>query len=127
MAVIAIYRLAIIRIKTTSLAKLNQLDTLDGKAEFYVFHVLPEWTALCILYTGNIRKTFSTGFAGDWRYTDKKNQAEEEEMTTRGENGSNDQERGSNVEGDRIKLLEQQHLEYARVQAVQLQATTLYF
>ncbi|KAF9568236.1 hypothetical protein CPC08DRAFT_757736 [Agrocybe pediades] len=78
MMVIAIYRLAVMHVRTTSLAEPTPLDTPAGKAEFYVFHVLPEWSVLCLLYMINVRKTFSTGFAGDWRARDKKEEADEE-------------------------------------------------
>jgi hypothetical protein len=38
---------------------------------FYIFHVLPEWLAICILFSENIRKTFGTGLFGDWRGKDE--------------------------------------------------------
>ncbi|KAF9568237.1 hypothetical protein CPC08DRAFT_702662 [Agrocybe pediades] len=85
MAVIAIYRLAVMHIKTTSLTEPNQLDTPAGKAEFYVFHVVPEWIALCLLYAINVRKTFSTGLGGDWRAVDKSKEAADGEKKKEGE------------------------------------------
>jgi hypothetical protein len=57
--------------KTTSLSAPSPLNTPSLKALFYVFHVLPEWLASLILFGDNIRKTFGTGLAGDWRPWDE--------------------------------------------------------
>ena len=58
-------------LKTTSLSAPSPLNTPMSKAAFYVFHVLPEWLATVILFGDNIRKTFGTGFIGDWRSWDE--------------------------------------------------------
>ena len=58
-------------LKTTSLTAPSPLNTPGSKALFYVFHVLPEWLASLILFGDNIRKTFGTGLAGDWRLWDE--------------------------------------------------------
>jgi hypothetical protein len=57
--------------KTTSLTAPSPLNTPRSKAAFYLFHVLPEWLACLILLGYNIRKTFGTGFLGDWRISDE--------------------------------------------------------
>lgn len=58
-------------LKITSLSAPSPLNTPSAKALFYVFHVLPEWLASLILFGDNIRKTFGTGLAGDWRLWDE--------------------------------------------------------
>ena len=49
----------------------NLLDSSSAKAAFYIFHILPEWLAICILFSENVRKTFGTGLFGDWRGKDE--------------------------------------------------------
>jgi len=66
-------------VKTTSLAAFSSLNRPGSKAEFYVFHALPEWLVMCTLLSINARKTFSTGLAGDWRAVDKREKSEKED------------------------------------------------
>jgi len=54
-----------------SLSGLNSLNSSSAKALFYIFHVLPEWLAIFILLSQNVRKTFGTGLFGDWRAKDE--------------------------------------------------------
>jgi hypothetical protein len=49
----------------------DPLNSSSAKALFYIFHVLPEWLAICILFSENVRKTFGTGLFGDWRGKDE--------------------------------------------------------
>jgi len=49
----------------------NPLNSSSAKTLFYTFHVLPEWLAVCILFSENVRKTFGTGMLGDWRIKDE--------------------------------------------------------
>ena len=57
--------------KIDSLRAPNPLNSSTAKALFYIFHVLPEWLSICILLSGNVRKTFGTGLFGDWRSKDE--------------------------------------------------------
>ena len=59
------------RFETTSLSASSPLNTPRSKADFYIFHVLPEWLASLIIFGNNIRKTFGTGFFGDTRLWDE--------------------------------------------------------
>jgi hypothetical protein len=68
---IGVYRLSIMWIKTTSLSAPSPLNTPRSKAAFYIFHVLPEWLAILILFGNNIRKTMGTGLIGDKRLWDE--------------------------------------------------------
>jgi hypothetical protein len=56
--------------KVTSLTE-SKLNRPGEKAAFYIFHILPEWLATVVLLVDNIRKTFGTGLAGDWRFKDE--------------------------------------------------------
>ena len=49
----------------------NSLNSSSAKTAFYIFHALPEWLAICILFSENVRKTFGTGLFGDWRGKDE--------------------------------------------------------
>ena len=49
----------------------NPLDTSSAKALFYIFHMLPEWLAILILFSVNVRKTFGTALVGDFRWRDE--------------------------------------------------------
>ncbi len=57
--------------KVDSLISPSPLDKGTAKAAFYIFHVLPEWIATLLLVGYNTRKTFGTGFIGDWRNKDE--------------------------------------------------------
>lgn len=59
------------RYKVDSLTAPNPLNKGTAKAAFYIFHVLPEWIATLLLVGYNTRKTFGTGFIGDWRNKDE--------------------------------------------------------
>ncbi|KAF8955655.1 hypothetical protein BDZ97DRAFT_1963583 [Flammula alnicola] len=67
---VAVYRLSVLSIKTTSLTVQTPLDSPGSKAAFYVTHALPEWLAILILLLVNVRKSFGTGLVGDWRWRD---------------------------------------------------------
>ena len=54
-----------------SLRGLNPLNSSAAKGLFYVFHILPEWLAVCVLFSENVRKTFGTGLFGDWKGRDE--------------------------------------------------------
>jgi len=49
----------------------NPLDSSTAKATFYTFHILPEWLAVLVLCSVNVRKTFGTALFGDWRWRDE--------------------------------------------------------
>lgn len=60
--------------QTTSLestARHSQNDP-ESKAFFYIFHVAPEWLAVLLMLSINVRKRFNTGLWGDFRTRDKK-------------------------------------------------------
>jgi hypothetical protein len=57
--------------KIDSLRGPNPLDSSSAKAIFYIFHVLPEWLAILVLYSVDVRKTFGTALFGDWRWRDE--------------------------------------------------------
>jgi len=57
--------------KIDSLRGPNSLNSLSAKALFYMFHALPEWLAIFILFSQNARETFGTGLFGDWRVKDE--------------------------------------------------------
>lgn len=57
-------------IKTTSLLAPDPLNKPSAKAAFYIFHSLPEWLAIAILFSVNVRKLFGTGLGGDYRWKD---------------------------------------------------------
>jgi len=48
----------------------SPLDSSSAKAIFYLFHVLPEWLAILVLLSVNVRKTFGTGSFGDIPWDD---------------------------------------------------------
>ncbi|KAF8902943.1 hypothetical protein CPB84DRAFT_1678411 [Gymnopilus junonius] len=66
MSIVAIYRLSIMSIKTTSITVQTSLDEPGQKALFYIFHALPEWLAITSMVMANVRKWFGTGLAGDY-------------------------------------------------------------
>lgn len=72
-SVVAIYRLAVMHNQTTSLTSLvpSSLNTPAAKATFYVFHMLPEWISVALLFGFNIREMFDTGLWGNWRNADE--------------------------------------------------------
>jgi len=49
----------------------NPLDSSTAKAMFYIFHMLPEWLAVLVLFSVNVRKTFGTALCGDIRWRDE--------------------------------------------------------
>lgn len=49
----------------------GSLTSRADKATFYIFHVLPEWLSIGLLFIFNTRREFSTGFIGDWRWRDE--------------------------------------------------------
>jgi hypothetical protein len=49
----------------------GSLNSRADKAIFYIFHVLPEWISMALLFVFNSRREFSTGMAGDWRSHDE--------------------------------------------------------
>jgi hypothetical protein len=49
----------------------GSLNSHTDKALFYIFHVLPEWISMALLFVFNSRREFSTGMAGDWRSHDE--------------------------------------------------------
>lgn len=57
--------------RVDSLTSPNPLNKGTAKAAFYIFHVLPEWVSTLLLVGYNTRKTFGTGFLGDWRNKDE--------------------------------------------------------
>ena len=77
---IGVYRLSVMWITTTSLSVPSPLNTPRSKAAFYIFHVLPEWLAILILFGNNVRKTFGTGFVGDRRLWDETEKEREERL-----------------------------------------------
>ena len=61
----------------------NPLDSSTSKALFYMFHVLPEWIAVSVLFSVNVRKTFGTGLFGDWRWRDETPKEKEKRLARR--------------------------------------------
>jgi len=70
-SIIPVYRLSVMHYRIDSLRGPNSLNSSSAKALFYIFHVLPEWLAIFILFSQNVRKTFGTGLFGDWRGKDE--------------------------------------------------------
>ena len=80
-------------IRTTSLSAPSVLNTPGVKATFYIFHVLPEWVVILMLYGDNVRKIFGTGLVGDWRRvdeTDKQREKREKQEAKRKERREKD-------------------------------------
>lgn len=67
---VAVYRLVVMRNKTTSLEALMSLNESNAKAAFYIFHMLLEWLSALIFLAADVRKTFCTGPIGDTRMRD---------------------------------------------------------
>ncbi|EIW83011.1 hypothetical protein CONPUDRAFT_37688, partial [Coniophora puteana RWD-64-598 SS2] len=69
----AIYRLAVLHNDTTSLTSTasGSGNTAAEKTEFYIFHMLTDWTAGALLLLPNIKTRFGTGMWGDWRSSDE--------------------------------------------------------
>lgn len=80
--IIAIYRMSVMPTRISSLTERSRLNTPQGKAAFYIFHVLPEWLATVTLFSVNIRKTFGTGLAGDWHYRDETEKERKKRITS---------------------------------------------
>ncbi|KAI0758499.1 hypothetical protein BD413DRAFT_488700 [Trametes elegans] len=66
--IIGIYRLDVMFHWTTSLLSIAPGSQNRGvdKAFFYTFHIAPEWLAVALLLSVNIRRTFRTGMWGDF-------------------------------------------------------------
>jgi len=60
----------------------SKLNRPGEKAAFYIFHILPEWLAAVVLFVNNIRKTFGTGLAGDWRIKDETGREKEKRIAS---------------------------------------------
>ncbi|RPD57694.1 hypothetical protein L226DRAFT_615215 [Lentinus tigrinus ALCF2SS1-7] len=75
---VAIYRLVVMRFTTTSLLSdaPGSLNSLQSKITFYIFHSSPEYLAVAILITLDVRRVFMTGLWGDRRYADPKPSSE---------------------------------------------------
>ncbi|KIM45438.1 hypothetical protein M413DRAFT_442117 [Hebeloma cylindrosporum] len=71
LSIIPIYRLSVMHYRIDVLRGPDPLNSSSAKALFYIFHVLPEWLAICVLISENVRKTFGTGLFGDWRGKDE--------------------------------------------------------
>ena len=67
--------------KVDSLRGPNSLDSLSAKALFYIFHVLPEWLAILVLFSVNVRKTFGTALFGDFRWRDETPEEKKKRLT----------------------------------------------
>jgi len=82
LAITCTYRLSVLHNRTTSITSTSpgSLNTPSEKAEFYIFHVLPEWLSVVVLLVFNVREEIGTGVRGDWRRTDEtpKQKAERE-------------------------------------------------
>ncbi|KAF8577592.1 hypothetical protein K439DRAFT_1364382 [Ramaria rubella] len=74
LAVVPLYRLAVMHNTTNSLLSQGpgSLSSPSAKALFYIFHMVPEWTAAALIFSLNSREIFNTGPFGDWRATDPK-------------------------------------------------------
>ena len=82
---VAIYRLVAMQNSTDSLLSRGpgSLSSPAAKALFYIFHMLPEWTASVILLGLNARVIFETGPFGDWRSSDKETKWEKKKREKR--------------------------------------------
>ncbi|KAL0956711.1 hypothetical protein HGRIS_002833 [Hohenbuehelia grisea] len=71
-AVVAIYRLSVMFNRTDAIDSTapEALNSPQSKAMFYVFHILPEWIAVALLYGCNTREICGTGVLGDYRRRD---------------------------------------------------------
>lgn len=58
---------------TTSLTSTapGSLNTTGPRVTFYLFHMLPEWIAIAVLFGFNVREIFVTGLFGDHRWRDE--------------------------------------------------------
>jgi hypothetical protein len=57
--------------RVDSLKGPNPLNSSSAKTRFYTLHILPEWIAIVVLLSVNVRKTFGTALFGDWRVEDE--------------------------------------------------------
>jgi len=75
LVLIAIYRLVVMRFQTTTLLSTapGSLNTPASKTVFYLLHVLPEWIAMVMLLSVNVREVYGTGKKGDPNFWEKKN------------------------------------------------------
>ncbi|KAF7304460.1 hypothetical protein HMN09_00848200 [Mycena chlorophos] len=81
----ALYRIIILvppsKIQTPNVEALTHaaLNTAGDKAEFYIFHILPEWLGAVVMASVNTREVCSTGAWGDWRSKDPDPRKQEDE------------------------------------------------
>ena len=80
--VIGIYRLSVLHNSMDSLQSMGpgSLNSSGDKALFYIFHILPEWLGVALLFISNTRQMFDTGLMGDWRYHDETPQESEKRL-----------------------------------------------
>ncbi|KAJ8518599.1 hypothetical protein ONZ45_g4350 [Pleurotus djamor] len=73
MIIVSVYRLSVLSKTTDSLTSLGpgSLNSGGAKAVFYIFHILPEWSAILLLFGYNTRELCGTGPWGDWRGNDE--------------------------------------------------------
>ncbi|CAA7260581.1 unnamed protein product [Cyclocybe aegerita] len=103
LATVAIYRLIVMRFKTTSIREFSPLNSPGSKATFYVFHMLPEWLFGLIVFGGNSRQTFGTGRWGDWRSRDE---TEKEKALREKKKAESDNKKAELNEKKRIEQVE---------------------
>ena len=62
-SVAGVYRLIVIGIETSNLLSTGpgSLNSSSSKATFYVFHIAPEWLAVALFLSVNVRKRFGRG------------------------------------------------------------------
>ncbi|KAF5328866.1 hypothetical protein D9619_011724 [Psilocybe cf. subviscida] len=70
-SIVGVYRLTVMRLRTDSLQVPGPLSTAWAKTAFYVFHIVPEWLFILILFSVNTRRIFGTGPWGDYRGKDE--------------------------------------------------------
>jgi len=77
---VCIYRLSVMHNRTDSITSMvpSALNSGSAKALFYVFHILPEWLCIVILFAFNMREVCGTGPFGDYRDADESEVQREE-------------------------------------------------
>ncbi|KAH6897634.1 hypothetical protein BKA70DRAFT_1316116 [Coprinopsis sp. MPI-PUGE-AT-0042] len=87
LAVIASYRLSVVRKTTPALDSMDaeSLNTTYSKVLFYVFHAAPEWLICALMLCVNVRKTFGTGPFGDFRSRDETPEEKEKRLKRKAE------------------------------------------
>jgi len=73
-------RLSVMHNRTDSITSMvpSALNSGSAKALFYVFHILPEWLCIVILFAFNMREVCGTGPFGDYRDADESEVQREE-------------------------------------------------